>query len=113
MKRSRGGLTDFIVERVLLTNDDGIDAQGIRVLEEGSGGDSPRGLGSSPRTRSERCFSFDQVSSSAKSLNEIPAQVRRIWNARRLRCHRRAGTHEGQRAGSDPVGNPIAVPISA
>ena len=34
MKRNRGGLTDFIVERVLLTNDDGIDAQGIRVLEE-------------------------------------------------------------------------------
>jgi 5'/3'-nucleotidase len=27
-------LTDFMVERVLLTNDDGIDAQGIRVLEE-------------------------------------------------------------------------------
>jgi 5'-nucleotidase len=27
-------LSDFVVERVLLTNDDGIDAQGIKVLEE-------------------------------------------------------------------------------
>ena len=38
-------LTDFIVERVLLTNDDGIDAQGIRVLEEAAAAIAREGLG--------------------------------------------------------------------
>ena len=102
-KQRRQQGVEAVLDRVMLTNDDGIDAPGMA----GAGGnrrpDRPRSLGRRPRTRPERPVPRDQPASRAAHQRTRRPPLRRHRHARRLRRDRPVPPDEGHPAATGAV----------